>query len=85
MTLPAGDIALALLAASPWIVAPAVSMWRIRRSRDLAELPADAPPDAPLVSVVIPARNERHNIEACVRSAKERRWINPQELLDESK
>jgi chlorobactene glucosyltransferase len=64
----AGDIALALLAASPWIVAPAVSMWRIRRSRDLAEVPADAPPDAPLVSVVIPARNERHNIETCVRS-----------------
>jgi chlorobactene glucosyltransferase len=67
--LPVRDIALAVLAASPWIVVPIVTMWRIRGSRDLAELPAEAPAGAPLVSVVIPARNERHNIEACVRSA----------------
>ena len=64
----ARDIAVALAIASPWIVVPAVTMWRIRRSRDLAELPADPPPDAPLVSVVIPARDERRNIEACLRS-----------------
>jgi len=62
-------MALAVLAASPWIVVPIVTMWRIRGSRDLAELPADPPAEAPLVSVVIPARNERHNIESCVRSA----------------
>lgn len=74
MTVPVRDIALALLAASPWIVAPAITMWRIRRSRDLGELPGDAPGDAPLVSVVIPARNERHNIEACVRSALDARY-----------
>src|SRR5215212_4352343 len=49
-------------------------MRRIRRSRDLGELPADAPPNAPLVSVVIPARNERHHIEACVRSALDARY-----------
>lgn len=66
---PVRDIALAVFAASPWIVVPIVTMWRIRGSRDLAELPAEAAADAPLVSVVIPARNERHNIEACVRSA----------------
>jgi chlorobactene glucosyltransferase len=65
----AREIAVALAIASPWIVVPVVTMWRIRRSRDLAELPADSPPDAPLVSVVIPARDERRNIEACVRSA----------------
>ena len=64
----ARDIAVALAIASPWIVVPAVTMWRIRRSRDLAALPADPPPDAPLLSVVIPARDERRNIEACLRS-----------------
>ena len=47
---------------------PVVALWRARRSRTLDEYPADAPASAPLVSVVIPARNEAHNIERCVRS-----------------
>lgn len=43
---------------------------RMRRSRTLDEFTADAPVsvDAPLVSVIIPARNEAHNIARCVRS-----------------
>jgi chlorobactene glucosyltransferase len=63
------DVALALLVASPWVIAPAITIWRVRRSRDLGTLPADPPVDGPLVSIVIPARNERRNIERCVRAA----------------
>ena len=63
------DVALALLVASPWIIGPVITMWRVRRSRDLGVVSAEPPADAPLVSVVIPARNERRNIEACIRSA----------------
>jgi chlorobactene glucosyltransferase len=57
-----------LAAAWPWLVFPAVILWRLRRSRALSEWPAEAPADAPRVTVIIPARNERHNIGACVRS-----------------
>jgi chlorobactene glucosyltransferase len=59
----------ALLWASPWIVFPAVTIWRVRRSRELADLPPAPPSNPPLVSVIIPARNERRNIESSVRSA----------------
>ena len=31
----------ALLAASPWIVLPAITIWRVRRSKELAELPPE--------------------------------------------
>lgn len=64
----AGALALSLLAASPWIVLPAITMWRIRRSRELREVAAEVTSDAPFVSVIVPARDERRNIEACVRS-----------------
>jgi len=63
------DVALALLVASPWIVGPAITIWRVRRSRELGDITADPPARTPLVSVVIPARNERHNIERCVLAA----------------
>ena len=43
-------------------------MWRARRSPTLADEPAAAPPDAPRVAVVIPARDEARNIGDCVRS-----------------
>jgi hypothetical protein len=70
MTYPAmNELALALLAASPWIVLPAITIWRVRRSTELADLPPEPPPNAPLISVIIPARNERRNIESSVRSA----------------
>ena len=44
-------------------------MLRARRSRSLDEDSALATADAPLVSLVIPARNEARSIERCVRSA----------------
>jgi hypothetical protein len=64
----------ALLAALPWLVAPVVVLLRARRSRALAELPDEPPPDAPLVSVVIPARDEARTIERCARSVLASRW-----------
>jgi chlorobactene glucosyltransferase len=52
----------------PWVVFPLVAFWRARGSRSLAEEPAEVVGDAPLVTVIIPARDERRNIAACVRS-----------------
>ena len=62
------DVVIAAIVASPWIVPPAVTMWSVRRSRDLATVSPVVRPDAPLVSVVIPARNECRHIEACLRA-----------------
>ena len=67
------EFALALLIASPWIVGPAITIWRVRRSHDLAETQPGSG-DAPVVSVVIPARNERRNIERSVRAALDGAW-----------
>jgi glycosyltransferase involved in cell wall biosynthesis len=55
--------------ALPWGIVPVVTLLRARRSRSLDEHPASVPADAPLISIVIPARNEARNIERCVRSA----------------
>lgn len=57
-----------VIAALPWIAQPLAMLWRVRGSRTLDAESAVAPPDAPLVSIIIPARNEGRNIEACVRS-----------------
>ncbi len=54
--------------ASPWVIVPIVSVLRARRSRSLDEYSADVNDDAPLVTVVIPARNEERSIERCVLS-----------------
>lgn len=58
----------ALLWTLPWIVPPVVVFARALNSRSLDEYPAEAPPGSPLVSVIVPARNERRNIERCARS-----------------
>jgi chlorobactene glucosyltransferase len=58
-------IALAL----PWVILPVATIVRARNSRSLNEESHEVPPDAPTLSVVIPARNEEYNIERCVRSA----------------
>ena len=47
---------------------PIVALLRSRESRSLDDVSADAPASAPLVSVIVPARNERRNIERCVAS-----------------
>lgn len=57
-----------MLAALPWILAPIVIAIRRRDSRSLDEFSADPPSDAPLVSVIVPARNEARGIERCLRS-----------------
>ena len=58
-----------LLLAAPWIAGPLVTIARARFSRSLDEEPAEPPSDPPLVSLVIPARNEARNIRRCVESA----------------
>jgi chlorobactene glucosyltransferase len=65
---------LAIVLAAPWVIVPIVTIVRARHSRSLDEESADPPADAPLVSVVVPARNEAHNIERCVRSALAARY-----------
>ena len=62
------SFAWALVAAAPWIVFPPLAMLRVRRSRSLDDEPATPPARAPLVSVIVPARNEARNIGRCVRS-----------------
>jgi chlorobactene glucosyltransferase len=62
------SLAPALLWTLPWIVPPLVAIVRGLNSRSLDALPAEVPPGSPLVSVIVPARNERRNIERCVRS-----------------
>ncbi len=59
---------LAGIAALPWIVTPIVTAIRVHNSQSLDDESDEAPPNPPLVSIVIPARNEARNIERCVRS-----------------
>lgn len=62
------SLAWALVAAAPWIVFPPLAMLRVRRSRSLDDESETPPRSAPLVSVIVPARNEARNIGRCVRS-----------------
>src|SRR5688572_6776971 len=62
------------LLALPWLAAPLFLAWRMRQSRSLDAEPATIPPDAPLVSIVIPARDEAASIERCARSALAADW-----------
>lgn len=64
----------ALRHALPWLVAPLYVWWRTRDRRTLDDYPADPPPDAPLVRVVVPARNEARNIARCVTSVLATRY-----------
>ena len=57
-----------ILGSLPWIALPFVIAARLRDSRTLDGESADVPPAAPLVSVVIPARNESRNIVRCLNS-----------------
>jgi chlorobactene glucosyltransferase len=59
---------LAVAAALPWIVLPIVVLRRARDSRSLNEFDAGEPDDAPLVTVIVPARNEAPRIARCVHS-----------------
>jgi chlorobactene glucosyltransferase len=56
------------IAALPWLLAPFAMIWRLRGSRTLDGESFDPPAGAPLVSVIIPARNEARNIGRCLTS-----------------
>lgn len=62
------DIIIAGIASLPWIISPIVTAIRTSHSQSLDDESNDPPDNPPLVSVVIPARNEARNIERCVRS-----------------
>ena len=68
MTRAAAIAAVAL--ALPWFLGPLAVYLRARASRSLGEESAVAPSGAPLLSVIIPARNEARNIGRCVHSAR---------------
>src|SRR6266576_1192800 len=58
----------AILWSLPWIIPPVVTYVRLRHSRSLDD-ESDIPPEnPPIVSVIVPARNEAHNIARCVTS-----------------
>lgn len=74
------SLALALIAAAPWVVLPPLAMLRVVRSRSLADESDALPRNAPRVSVIVPARNESRNIERCVQSILATRYA-PMELI----
>jgi chlorobactene glucosyltransferase len=59
---------LPLIAAIPWLAVPIILIWRMRGSPRLADEIALRSSESPLVSVVIPARNEARNIALCMQS-----------------
>ena len=58
----------AILLSLPWIVPPLITYFRLRHSRSLDDESNIPLTNAPLVSVIVPARNEAHNIARCVSS-----------------
>ena len=58
----------AILWSLPWIVPLLITYVRLRNSRSLDDESDVAPQPAPIVSVIVPARNEAHNIARCVTS-----------------
>jgi chlorobactene glucosyltransferase len=63
-----------IFASLPWLLGPLLMIWRARGSPSLADESSDPPPSPALVSVIVPARNEAHNIERCVRSILGTSW-----------
>ena len=57
------------LLSAPWVLGPIVTLLRARHSRSLDDERATPPDEPPLVSLVIPARNEARNIRRCVETA----------------
>ena len=56
------------VAALPYMIVPLLMVLRLRGSRTLDGEHTDPPPGAPLMSVIIPARNEARNIARCLTS-----------------
>ncbi len=61
-------VATAVIAALPWFIAPFLTLRRFKHSRQLRDESPIPPEHPPTVAVIIPARNEAQNIEACVRA-----------------
>ncbi len=59
---------IAIVAALPWLLVIVVTGLRLLQTRILGKESESPPEDPPLVSIVIPARNEERNIERCLRS-----------------
>ena len=59
---------LPLVAALPWIAVPVLAAWRARGAPQLRDESPEPPDPAPLVSVIVPARDEARNIARCARS-----------------
>ena len=68
------ELLLGLALSLPWIVVPLVTAWRASHSRSLDEERAFPPEDAPLVSVIVPARDEESNIARCLHSVLATTW-----------
>lgn len=71
----------AIIAGAVWILLLAIVAWRFRDSRSLGEYSAVPPFDPPLVSVVIPARDEARNIETCLHALLATSWPNLEVLV----
>ncbi|MEJ2678819.1 MAG: glycosyltransferase family 2 protein [Gemmatimonadota bacterium] len=64
-----------LIGLLPWAVLLLVALpLSFRRRPRLADSPADPPPDAPLVSVIVPARDEADNISGCLAGLLHSEW-----------
>jgi chlorobactene glucosyltransferase len=61
------DTQWAVLLCGAWTLFHVIVVVRFMSSRSLDEHSAEPPADAPLVSVIVPARNEARNIGRCVR------------------
>lgn len=70
-----------VLATLPWLALPTLVLWRLRKRTSLTEYSFTVPADAALVSVIVPSRNEAHNIEACVRSILAGSWRNVEVIV----
>jgi chlorobactene glucosyltransferase len=57
-----------------WVLLPPVLLLRARGSKSLDDYAEAATAGAPLVSVIVPARDEARNIGRCVRSILASRW-----------
>lgn len=58
-----------VLLALPWLVLPAVALWRLSRSTFLKDESAAPLSDTPFASVICPARNETRHVDGFVRAA----------------
>jgi chlorobactene glucosyltransferase len=59
---------IAFLWSLPWIIPPLVTWFRLRNSRSLDDETDVLLANPPLVSVILPARNEAPNISRCIKS-----------------